>query len=204
MNRNNWLNGVTVNLLQMFDVPAPGSPIHWLLLFLPPHSPPHSNQHLEINAAEYPQTAESLFLRGNFQLLGANTFHDLGSHCSQNGLSKWQCAPGKSRSLHFSEKQRALIIQRRTLDNKFAIKMNVNGRRLGCFEASLPPLAAAHLVLWSSRFWRPCLPSFMLAMKQLLVPLETDSATLCSVASLYLMKGKSGNVLLMNLECKKK
>lgn len=45
-------------------------------------------------------------------------------------------------------------------------------------------------------------------MKQPLVPLETDSTTLQlrihSVPSLYLMKGKSGNLLLMNLECKKK
>lgn len=54
----------------------------------------HSNQHLDINAAEYPQTAERSqpVLRGNFQWLGANTFHYLGSHCSQNELSKWQCS----------------------------------------------------------------------------------------------------------------
>lgn len=104
----------------------------------------HSNQHRDINTAEYPQTAESLFLRGNFQLLGANTFHYLGSHCSQNGLSKWQRAPGKSRSLHFSEKQRALIILWRTLDNKFAIKMNPNGgeggRKGAVLKHFLPPL----------------------------------------------------------------
>lgn len=37
-------------------------------------------------------------------------------------------------------KQRALIISPRTLDNKFAIKMNVNGRELAVFEASLPLL----------------------------------------------------------------
>lgn len=48
----------------------------------------------------------------------------------------------------------------------------------------------------------------MLAVEQPLVPLGADSSTLQlqihSVASLYLMKGKSGNLLLMNLECKKK
>lgn len=37
-------------------------------------------------------------------------------------------------------KQRALIILWRTLDNKFAIKMNLNRRERGCFEASLPLL----------------------------------------------------------------
>lgn len=128
----------------------------------------HSNQHLDINTAEYPQTAESLFWGGNFQLLGANTFHYLGSHCSQNGLSKWQCAPGKSRSLHFSEKQRALIISRRTLDDEFAIKMKLNGREHGCFQAFLPlslllvlsrgvpgfgGLASLPLCLPQSRLW---------------------------------------------------
>lgn len=48
----------------------------------------------------------------------------------------------------------------------------------------------------------------MFATEPPLVPLETDRTTLQlrihSVASLYLMKGKSGNLLLMNLECKKK
>jgi len=48
----------------------------------------------------------------------------------------------------------------------------------------------------------------MLAMKQPLVQPETDSTTLQlhihSEASLYLMKGKSGNLLLTYLECKKK
>lgn len=37
-------------------------------------------------------------------------------------------------------KQRALIISWRTLDNKFAIKMNVKKEGAGCFEAFLPLL----------------------------------------------------------------
>lgn len=103
-------------------------------------------------------------------------------------------------------KQRALIISRRTLDNKFAIKMNLNRREQDCFEAFLPlllVLVLSHRALGLAA----CFSLFMLAMEQPLVPLETDSTTLQlqihSVASLYLMKGKSGNLLLMNLECKR-
>lgn len=54
---------------------------------------------------------------------------------------------------------------------------------------------------------RACFSLCMFAVNQPLVPLETDSGTLQlqihPAPSLYLMKGKSGNLLLMNLECKK-
>lgn len=103
-------------------------------------------------------------------------------------------------------KQRALIILWRTLDNKFAIKMNLNRRE----RAVLKRFCLSYCCLscpTELQVWLPCFSPFMLAMKQPLVPLETDSTMLQlqihSVASLYLMKGKSGNLLLMNLECKK-
>lgn len=103
-------------------------------------------------------------------------------------------------------KQRALIILWRTLDNKFAIKMNLNRRE----QAVLKHFCLSYCCLscpTELQVWLPCFSPFMLAMKQPLVPLETDSTMLQlqihSVASLYLMKGKSGNLLLMNLECKK-
>lgn len=103
-------------------------------------------------------------------------------------------------------KQRALIILWRTLDNKFAIKMNLNRRE----RAVLKHFCLSYCCLscpTELQVWLPCFSPFMLAMKQPLVPLETDSTMLQlqihSVASLYLMKGKSGNLLLMNLECKK-
>lgn len=53
MNRNNWLNGVTVNLLQWLMCLLWGAQFTGFLF--------HSNQHRDINTAEYPQTAESLF-----------------------------------------------------------------------------------------------------------------------------------------------
>lgn len=103
-------------------------------------------------------------------------------------------------------KQRALIILWRTLDNKFAIKMNVNRRELAVMKHLCLSYCCSSCPT-ELQVWRACFSPFMLAMKQPLVPLETDSTTLqlqihC-VASLYLMKGKSGNLLLMNLECKK-
>lgn len=103
-------------------------------------------------------------------------------------------------------KQRALIILWRTLDNKFAIKMNVNRRELAVLKHLCLSYCCSSCPT-ELQVWRACFFPFMLAMKQPLVPLETDSTTLQlqihSVASLYLMKGKSGNLLLMNLECKK-
>lgn len=103
-------------------------------------------------------------------------------------------------------KQRALIILWRTLDNKFAIKMNVNRRERTVLKHLCLSYCCSSCPT-ELQVWRACFSPFMLAMKQPLVPLETDSTTLQlqihSVASLYLMKGKSGNLLLMNLECKK-
>lgn len=49
-------------------------------------------------------------------------------------------------------KQRALIILWRTLDNKFAIKMNLNRREQGCFWSISASLTVARLVPQSSRF----------------------------------------------------
>lgn len=100
----------------------------------------HSNQHLHINTAEYPQNSRKPVLRGNVQLLGANTFHYLGSHCSQNGAVKVTMHTRQIQKFALFRKQRALIILWRTLDNTFSIQMNLNRRMPGCFELFLPLL----------------------------------------------------------------
>lgn len=54
------------------------------------------------------------------------------------GCQSDSARPANPEVCTFSEKQRALIISWRTLDNKFSIKMSLNGREQGCFEAFLP------------------------------------------------------------------
>lgn len=171
----------------------------------------HSNQHLDINATEYPQTAERSqpVLRGNFQWLGANTFHYLGSHCSQNGLSKWQCS---ARQI-----PKFTLFRKTAGPNHFArghlttnLPLKWMGWRQSVFEAFLP-----FLLFSSSRppellqVWRVCFSPLRLPWNSLWSHKKPSDSTplllqIYCVASLPLFPFIKINPLLMNLEYKRK